>query len=44
MLLNILANVTAVGLSPSLSPLSIVPVGKNGKINLNDATNIFGRE
>ena len=44
MVLNILAMVTAVGISPSLSTLSNVPVGKNGKINLKDATNIFGSE
>jgi hypothetical protein len=44
MLDNIRANVTAVGTSPSLSTLSNVPVGKNGKINVKLATNIFGSE
>ncbi len=41
---SIRANVTAVGTSPSLSTRSNVPVGKNGKINVKLATNIFGNE
>ena len=41
---KILARVTAVGTSPSLSTRSNVPVGKNGNISVNDATNIFGKE
>ena len=44
MLDSILAKVTAVAISPSRSTRSEVPVGKNGKISVNDATNILGSE
>ena len=44
MLLRILARVTAVAISPSRSTRSLVPVGKNGRMRVNDATNIFGSE
>ena len=38
------ARVTAVGTSPSRSTRSAVPVGKKGRMSVNDAMNIFGRE
>ena len=43
-MLRILARVTAVAISPSRSTRSLVPVGKNGRMRVNDATNIFGSE
>lgn len=39
---NILARVNAVAISPSSSMRSEVPVGKNGRTNVNEETNSFG--
>ena len=44
MWLKMRARVTAVGISPSRSTRSAVPVGKKGNTSVNDAMNILGRE